>query len=93
MHANQNKRWKDQLLEGATAIFGDEVKTEPAGMTVDVKTLHAEIGELTLENDASLGAYAAPLAPRSPLRYPERCIEAVEEVLARYDKPDIFNTD
>ncbi|WP_199823815.1 IS3 family transposase [Labrenzia sp. OB1] len=51
VHANQIKHWKDQLLEGATGVFGDEAKTEPAGPTVDVKTLHAKIGELTLEND------------------------------------------
>ncbi|WP_165405067.1 MULTISPECIES: IS3 family transposase [Rhizobium] len=50
VHANQIKQWKDQLLEGATAVFGDETKAEPAGPTVDVKTLHAKIGELTLEN-------------------------------------------
>ncbi|MBA8838973.1 transposase [Ochrobactrum sp. RH2CCR150] len=68
MHANQNKQWKNQLLEGATGIFDDEAQTEPAGPTVDVKTLHAKIGELTLENDASLGAYAAPLGLRIPLR-------------------------
>src|SRR5690606_21002144 len=70
VHANQIKQWKDQLLEGATGVFGDEAKAEPAGPSVDVKTLHAKIGELTLENDASLRAYAAPLGPRSLLRYP-----------------------
>ncbi len=51
VHANQIKQWKDQLLEGATGVFGDEAKAELAGPTVDVKTLHAKIGELTLEND------------------------------------------
>ncbi|WP_193559555.1 MULTISPECIES: IS3 family transposase [Rhizobium/Agrobacterium group] len=51
VHANQIKQWKDQLLEGATGVFGDETKAEPADPTVDVKTLHAKIGELTLEND------------------------------------------
>ncbi|MDZ7927279.1 MAG: IS3 family transposase [Agrobacterium sp.] len=50
VHANQIKQWKDHLLEGATGVFGDETKAEPAGPTVDVKTLHAKIGELTLEN-------------------------------------------
>ncbi len=34
-------------------MFGDETKAEPTGPTVDVKTLHAKIGELTLENDFS----------------------------------------
>jgi transposase len=56
VHANQIKQWRDQLLEGATGVFGDEAKTEPAGPTVDVKTLHAQIGELTLENDFLSGA-------------------------------------
>ena len=32
-------------------MFGDETKAEPSGPTIDVKTLHAKIGELTLEND------------------------------------------
>ncbi|WP_204327475.1 MULTISPECIES: IS3 family transposase [Rhizobium] len=50
VHANQIKQWKDQLLEGATGVFGDETKAGPAGPAVDVKTLHAKIGELTLEN-------------------------------------------
>lgn len=36
VHANQIKQWKDQLLEGATGVFGDETKAEPAGSTVDV---------------------------------------------------------
>ncbi|AGG75690.1 Hypothetical protein SMc03249 [Sinorhizobium meliloti 1021] len=56
LHANQIKQWKDQLLEGATGVFGDEAKTEPTAPTVDVKTLHAKIGELTLENDFLSGA-------------------------------------
>ncbi|NKW82578.1 IS3 family transposase [Ochrobactrum pecoris] len=56
VHANQIKQWKDQLLEGATGVFGDENKAEPTGPTVDVKTLHAKIGELTLENDFLSGA-------------------------------------
>ena len=56
VHVNQIKQWKDQLLEGATGVFGDETKAEPSGPTIDVKTLHAKIGELTLENDFLSGA-------------------------------------
>jgi transposase len=56
VHANQIKQWKDQLLTGATGVFGDEGKAEPVGPTFDVKTLHAKIGELTLENDFLSGA-------------------------------------
>ena len=56
VHANQIKQWKDQLLEGATGVFGDETKAEPSGPTIDVKTLDAKIGELTLENEFLSGA-------------------------------------
>ena len=51
VHANQIKQWRDQLMEGATGVFGAEAKAEPAAPSVDVKTLHAKIGELTLTND------------------------------------------
>lgn len=50
VHPNQIKQWRDQLLEGATGVFGEAAKAEPEP-TIDVKTLHAKIGELTLEND------------------------------------------
>jgi len=49
-HPNQIKEWRDQLLEGATWVFGEAPKAEPEP-TIDVETLHAKIGELTLEND------------------------------------------
>ncbi|MBK8438334.1 MAG: IS3 family transposase [Rhodobacter sp.] len=49
LHPNQIKQWRDQLLEGATGVFGDGPKAEPEPV-IDVKTLHAKIGELTLEN-------------------------------------------
>ena len=51
VHANQITQWKSQLLEGAAGVFGGDAKTEPAEAAVDVKTLHAKIGQLTLEND------------------------------------------
>jgi len=54
VHANQITQWKSQLLEGAVGVFGGEVKAEPAA--VDLKTLHAKIGALTLENDFLEGA-------------------------------------
>lgn len=55
LHPNQIKQWRDQLLEGATAIFGESLKGEPEPI-IDVKTLHAKIGELTLEKDFLSGA-------------------------------------
>src|SRR6056297_752958 len=55
VHPNQIKQWRDQLLEGATGVFGDSLKAEPEPV-IDVKTLHAKIGEQTLENDFLSGA-------------------------------------
>jgi len=52
---NQITTWKSQLLEGAAGVFGQE-KTEPKEAAVDLKGLHAKIGELTLENDFLSGA-------------------------------------
>ena len=54
VHANQITTWRTQLLEGAAGVFGAEPPaSEPA---VDLKTLHAKIGELTLVNDFLAGA-------------------------------------
>ena len=55
MHPNQITQWRSQILEGASGVFGADAKAEPA-TAVDVKTLHAKIGELTLENDFLAGA-------------------------------------
>lgn len=48
VHPGQITAWKDQLLAGAPGVFGAGMAVAPA---VDVKTLHAKIGELALEND------------------------------------------
>ena len=55
VHPNQIKQWRDQLFEGATGVFGEAPRIEPEP-TIDIKTLHAKIGELTLENDFLSGA-------------------------------------
>ena len=49
VHPNQIAQWKAQLLEGAAGVFDSRPgRCEPA---VDLKSLHAKIGELTLEKD------------------------------------------
>ena len=50
VHPNQITTWKAQLESGAADAFGPgNGGTQPA---VDVKSLHAKIGELALENDS-----------------------------------------
>jgi transposase len=51
VHPNQIAQWRAQLLDGASGVFGEAAKAD-AAPAVDVKRLHAKIGELTLENDA-----------------------------------------
>jgi transposase len=56
IHANQITQWKGQLLEGAVGVFGAEAKAETTVTAIDLKSLHAKIGQLTLENDFLEGA-------------------------------------
>lgn len=56
VHPNQMTTWRSQLLDGAASVFGAEGSAEPAEPAIDVKTLHAKIGELTLANDFLAGA-------------------------------------
>ena len=48
VHSNQITQWKSQLLGRASEAFDGGGPTDPP---VDIKRLHAKIGELTLEND------------------------------------------
>ncbi len=56
VHPNQITQWRGQLLDGAAGVFGSEAKSEAAAPAIDLKTLHAKIGELALENDFLFGA-------------------------------------
>ena len=55
VHPNQITSWKAQLVNAAAGLFSSGSAKE-ATPPVDLKALHAKIGELTLENDFLAGA-------------------------------------
>lgn len=56
VHPNQITQWKSQLQEAASGVFGPGGGNRTSEPAVNVKALHAKIGELTLENDFLEGA-------------------------------------
>jgi transposase len=44
------------MVEGVAGVFGPGSASAEASPTVDLKSLHAKIGELTLEKDCLSGA-------------------------------------
>jgi transposase-like protein len=67
VHPTQITAWKTQLMEGAASLFEAGSSGKQSEPEVDLKTLHAKIGELTLENDflsAALGKAGHPSAKR-----------------------------
>ena len=54
VHPNQITQWKVPLLERGSEAFGGTSNADSP--PIDVRTLHAKIGELTLENDFLEGA-------------------------------------
>ena len=53
VHPTQITEWKQPLLTRAADVFGG---ASPRSDTPDLKTLHAKIGQLALENDFLEGA-------------------------------------
>ena len=51
IHVSQVTTWKDQLQACAFNLFETGAASKSAAPEVDIKSLHAKIGELTLEND------------------------------------------
>jgi transposase len=67
VHPNQISSWKEQLLAGAADVFERGGNSRSSASEVDVKSLHAKIGELVLENDfleRALGKAGFPSAKR-----------------------------
>lgn len=56
VHPHQIASWKAQPEGSAADVFGPGGSNATAPTVVDVKLLHAKIGELTLENDFLEGA-------------------------------------
>ncbi len=57
-------KWKRQGAAGMVDVFSGQKGARDGSHEVEIKELHAKIGELTVEKDAAR-AYAAPLPPRS----------------------------
>ena len=56
VHPHRITAWKAQLPKGAGGVFGPGAAASEAALPVDLKLLHAKIGELTLEKDCFSGA-------------------------------------
>lgn len=54
LHPTQINEWRKMLLERAADVFGGD--SRPEEPQIDLKELHAKIGQLTLEKDFLQGA-------------------------------------
>ena len=67
LHPNQITQWKNQLVAEAAAVFAAESSSRDGGPAVDLKALHAKIGQQALEIDflaGALGRLPGPSAKR-----------------------------
>ena len=61
VHAHQVTQWKQQLVAQAAAVFTSDGVRNDASPPVDIKALHAKIGQQVLEIDFLAGALGQPL--------------------------------
>jgi len=57
VHPNQITHWKAQLHEGTNEVFVSAAGAASNTPSVDVKSLHAKTGELTLQRASSVGFF------------------------------------
>jgi len=51
VHPNQVSTWKRQALDGLGAVFANGAEASHRDHEVEIKELHAKIGQLTVERD------------------------------------------
>jgi transposase len=51
VHPNQVGAWKRQAIEGLSEVFSNGADRERQDRQVEIRDLHAKIGELTVERD------------------------------------------
>ncbi len=51
VHQAMISKWAKQLKESASRVFAGEIKTEEVKRAKELHTLHAKIGQLTVERD------------------------------------------
>ena len=89
VHPAQIVSWKSQLQEGAAGVFGSGAAAAEIAPSVDLKLLHAKIGELTLEKDFLSSALStAGLARAQSDDRPRQCPAPDEAGLAAAAEPE-----
>jgi transposase len=67
VHAHQITQWEQQLVGGAASVFASDAAQRAEATAVDLKALHAKIGQRALEIDflaGALGRFPDPSAKR-----------------------------